>query len=155
VPSARRSCRTAFGVRVTLRVIVRTGLGLALGPEIPRPVPGFLRPAVCPGSRHGQEQRSSVHRVFLPSAAEEAEGPRGLFQDPVDNAAGPKAGAAGRSAAAVTHPPGEAVAEAALLPAGDGAGTAVADGGDGGPGKAISKEHDDMGAEAEFGLGGL
>src|SRR5262249_57156178 len=93
------------------------------------------------------------HDRAAPAAAQQAEGPGSLRGDQADGQVSPAGGEARPGAARLAGQGVEAALREAPLPAGDGPGGAVEDGGDGGPGVAIGQQQQDVGPEAEFGVG--
>lgn len=89
-----------------------------------------------------------------PAAAQEAEGPGRLPQDPSDHQVTPALAQADRGPAGLPEQGGHAALLEAGLPAGDGAAAAKQDGADQHPGRAFGQQQDDVGAQAHLGVGG-
>ena len=94
-------------------------------------------------------------RLAAPAAAEEAEvaGCRG--GDPAGDDSGPVGGEAKGSAGLVPGDPRDALGVEAFDPSVDGPAAAEQGGGDGGPGVPVAQEQEDVGAEADLGVGVL
>ncbi len=88
-----------------------------------------------------------------PATAEETEVARGLLGDPGDDESNPPADEAKGSAGLVPAQALHALGTEPLDPAVDRPGATEEERGDGGPGMAVVQEQEDMGTEADLGLG--
>src|SRR5262249_43301626 len=135
---------------------------LALGVAAAEHGAGAAPDDVMPVQPAADRLAADVHPVLAPqqqrgggaapAAAPKAEGPWRPRGDPTAPDGGPAGAAPGGAPGAAEQAVGAAILEAPL-PAGDGAAGAEQDGGDGGPGMAGGQQQDDVGAQAELGVG--
>src|SRR6516162_6467327 len=92
--------------------------------------------------------------LAAPAAAQEAKGAGGALCDPTNQDSDPAVQQA-RSACGQAQQGGNTALLEAALPAGDGAGAAIAEVGDGGPGVAVGQQEDEVGAQVEGRIGSM
>src|SRR5512135_1576268 len=148
--------RCVGGKRLAMRWWIAVGLEDRPGPSVDEVA--AMEPAAdsLPAGLHAapiaEHQRQDRAR---PAAAEEAEVAGGLGGHPRDEDGDPSQAEAKGAAAFLPGGPLDPLGLEPLEPAVDGAGAAEEQGLDGVPGVALAQQEEDMGAEAEFGIGVL